>query len=40
MHGGANTVRSRGIDAGTNSGIVHTDASYCSTNVWKNFHTV
>ena len=39
MHGGANTVRSRGMPAGTNSGIVHTDASYCSTNPWKNFHT-
>ena len=40
MHGGANTVRSRGMLAGTNSGIVHTDASYCSTKLWKNFHTV
>ncbi len=27
---------SRGIVAGTNSGIVHTDASYCSTKRWKN----
>ena len=40
MHGGANTVRSRGMPAGTNSGIVHTEASYCSTKPWKNFHTV
>src|SRR5207249_5508448 len=40
MHGGANTVLSRGIDSGTNSGIVHTDASYCSMKLWKNFHTV
>ena len=32
MHGGANTARSCGMPSGTNSGIVHTDASYCSTN--------
>ena len=25
--------------SGTNSGIVHTDASYCSTNGWKNSNT-
>ncbi len=40
MHGGACTTRSIVSDAGTNSGIVHTDASCSSTNGRKNSHTV
>ena len=40
MHGGACTTRAMSSDAGTNSGIVHTDASYASTNGRKNSHTV
>ena len=39
MQGGACTTRSISSDAGTNSGIVHTDASYCSTKGRKNSHT-
>src|SRR3954470_6687174 len=39
MHGGAWTTRSIVSDAGTNSGIVHTDASCCSTYGRKNSHT-
>ena len=35
MHGGASTMLSMSSDAGTNSGIVNTAASYCSTNGWK-----
>ena len=38
MHGGAWTIRSICRLAGTNSGMVHTDASYCSTNGRKNSH--
>ena len=33
------TMRSFGIESGTNCGIVHTDASYCSTNGRKNSNT-
>src|SRR3954465_6557615 len=39
MHGGACTTRSIESDAGTNSGIVQTDASCCSTYGRKNSHT-
>jgi hypothetical protein len=40
MHGGAWTTRSIFNDAGTNSGIVHTEAWYCSTNGRKNSQTL
>ena len=39
MHGGAITTRSICSELGTNCGIVHTDASYCSTNGRKNSNT-